>query len=285
MLALVIVAVAVVRRSAVDDDSPSREEPLLPLIRLDLRPRERPVIGVVGLEPGTGASTIAYNLATLVAVEGRVRGDREAARPLPVCLLSEGELATRLGLTAGPVRDYLKRHPGDVGDDFMELVSHDGPWLDLLCVPADRVGRRQLSRTVAVLRRRYDAVVIACGTQDRFLTAALAEEADLLLVCIGQQGRPIPAPMVASANALLLGRESKAILVQNRQPAGADFDRVLPEFEYRVELPDDPEVRHVEAIGRPWVLWHGSAAGRRLNEIARAALPRLFQPEVDVDAA
>jgi hypothetical protein len=284
LIAVLAVATAVGVRRGAPGEASVDEEPLMHPIAFQLHTRERPVVGVVGLQPEAGASTIAYNLATLVGVEGRVRGDPESARPLPVCLLSEGTFATNLGLSATPVREYLKRHPADVGDDLLALVTQTGPWLDALALPAQRIGRGQLSRIVAALRRHYDAVIVECDAADRFLAAALADEADLLLLCVRSQADGMPAETTAAANGLLVGRENKTVLLRNRQTAHPRRDHALSEFSYRVDIPDDPEAARLDAAGRPWILWHGSRAGGRLRELAMHALPRLFR-EAASDAA
>ena len=255
------------------------EEPFVRPIRFRLGTREGPVVGVIGLEPGCGASTIAYNLATLIAVEGRARGDGGTVRPLPICLLSEGAVSTRLGLSSATLSDYLRRHPGDLGEDFEASATSLGAWLYGMCLPSQRLGRGQLSRMIATLRRRHDVVVVECGAEDRFLAAALADEADLLIVCVGPQTEGTPAELAMAASGLLLGRENKTVLVINKATSASRHD-LLPEFVYRVDLPADHDVQRLDAAGRPWVLWPESAAAEQLRELARRVLPRLFSEEL-----
>jgi len=283
LLAIVAALAVVCSRPDTGAEVVDEEEPLLHSIRFRLGTRERPVVGVIGLEPGCGASTIAYNLSTLVAVEGRARADMGTVRPLPICLLSDGALSARLGLSSATLAEYLRGHPGDLGEALESLPVRVASLLDLLCLPPERLGRGQLSRMISGFRRRYDAVVIECGAQDRFLAAALADEADLLILCAGPQVEGRRADLAAAAAGFLLGRENKTILLLNRQ-SGPARDDVLPEFAYRVELPKDQEIQHLDLAGKPWVLWPRSRAAERLREFAGRVLPRLFPEELS-DAA
>ncbi len=261
------------------EQSLEEEEPLLRPIRFHLATRERPVVGVIGLEPGSGARTIAYNLTTLLGVEGRVRAGGGSTRPLPVCLLSEGPLPTRLGLSPVPLGDYLRRHPGDLGAEFDTLATSLGAWIHGTCLPSQRIGRGQLSRMIARLRRRYDAVIVECGAEDRFLAAAIADEADLLILCTQAPLGGTQAETSTTAAGLLLGRESKTVLVTNRLTAASRRD-AFPEFAYSVELPDDHVVQSLDGAGKPWVLRPESAAADQLRALARRVLPRVFPEEL-----
>src|SRR5437870_1608582 len=63
---IVLLGLAAVGSNSGDDEA--AEEPLLRPLRLPARVRDKPVLGVIGLEPEAGASTVALNAAVALAL-------------------------------------------------------------------------------------------------------------------------------------------------------------------------------------------------------------------------
>src|SRR5207248_6623205 len=128
-----------------DEEPAFEEEPFLPEPAAPSTWGRCPLIGLDGLEPEVGASSLAFNLAVLVAAEGLVvASDGGVRRPRPLCLLSEGALTEVLGLDPGPLERHLDRHSGLIGDDLIDVATRHLSGCELLCVPRGRVGRHQL---------------------------------------------------------------------------------------------------------------------------------------------
>src|SRR6202521_542554 len=111
-----IVAAVTVALSASWAPAPSLarvEEPLLLPPRLPMIRRDAPFIVVLGTAPKSGTTTLARNLAAIVATEGRsvrVPGHR----PRPLCLLDWPDALDADGI--GLAR-YLAAHPTGLPDD------------------------------------------------------------------------------------------------------------------------------------------------------------------------
>lgn len=251
------------------DERGREEEPLLHPVAVPTVVREKPLIGVVGLEDGAGATTIALNLSVAIALDGRTP---EGLRPLPVCLISDGALAARLGLSPEPVRERLARHAGRGVGGFPRPELRLAGLVDVLCLPSGEIGGARFGEMVTELRSWYDVIVAETSCRDRFLAAAMAEQADFAVACVGA-GSTVNSPV-----ALPLAPHKTALAI-NRQVAGGAFESMVPEIPYRFELPLDHSVELADRAGRPWVLWHESLAGERLREVARMSLPHSLSQE------
>jgi hypothetical protein len=274
---LAALAVTNTRRSKPAEEVAESEEPLLGRVMVPRCARDRPLVGVIGLEDGAGASTLAFNLAMVVAADSQRTDSSE--RPLPVCLLSEGGLADRLGLSAAPLRDYLSRHPGSLGEDVLAMAKRLGGLIDVICLPTGEIGGARLKRLVATLQRRYDLVVVEATARDRFLAAAVAEQADVVMGCVAARTRGMHAAGLGAVAALT--PEHKTVMVVNRQVEAGKRSAILPQLIYRVDIPLDPCVERADRAGRPWVLWHTSPAGIRMREITNRLLPQLMGSKVE----
>ena len=83
--------------------------------------RSRSPVTVVGLEPGTAASTLAFNLAVSLAVQGAVPDENKVRGARPLCLLVHGPLAQNLGLNARALEEYVSQHRHLVDRDLANL--------------------------------------------------------------------------------------------------------------------------------------------------------------------
>jgi len=96
------------------------EEPLLSPSHV-MACRSRSPVTVVGLEPGTAASTLAFNLAVSLAVQGAVPDENKVRGARPLCLLVHGPLAQNLGLNARALEEYVSQHRHLVDRDLANL--------------------------------------------------------------------------------------------------------------------------------------------------------------------
>jgi cellulose biosynthesis protein BcsQ len=256
------------------------EEPLLHPPQMPPITRATPVVTVLGTEPGSGASTLAFNLAALAAASGAVHraGQVHAARPL--CVLSEGRLSAALGLSSGPFTGYAADHPGYIRADVLDLVVSHLAGVDILCIGGAELESAQLPRLFELVRRQYDLVVFDCPLGLDRIAATAAHEADAVLV----SALPTPQSLAFASGWAVrfwdLGQERKTALVVNRISAQSKIDAELTAgFLYHGELPDDPAVGRMDDVSRPWVLRFDSTARESLDEIARALLPELLRAE------
>ena len=256
------------------------EEPLLHPPQMPPITRATPVVTVLGTEAGSGASTVAFNLAALVAAGGAVHRDGQVHAARPLCMLSEGRLCAALGLSSGPFAGYAADHPGYIRADVLDLVVCHLTGVDILCIGGAELESAQLPRLFELVRRQYDLVVFDCPLGVDRIAATAAHEADAVLV----SALPTP-PSVAVASSWAvrcwdLGQEQKTAVVVNRINAQSKIDRELTAgFLYHGDLPDDPVAGQMDEVGRPWVLGFESTARDGLDELARALLPELLHAE------
>jgi cellulose biosynthesis protein BcsQ len=269
---------AVLRPAA--DDLVGGEEPLLHQPQMPPITRVTPVVTVLGTEAGSGASTLAFNLAVLAAAGGAVHKDGQLHAARPLCMLSEGRLSAALGLSSGPFAGYAADHPGYIRADVLDLVVCHLTGVDILCIGGAELESAQLPRLFELVRRQYDLVVFDCPLGVDRIAATAAHEADAVLV----SALPTP-PSVAAASSWAvrcwdLGQEQKTAIVVNRMRTQSKMDQELTAgFLCHGELPDDPVAGQMNMVGRPWVLSFESGARESLDEVARALLPELLHVE------
>jgi len=251
----------------------STEEPLLARPRLPSIHRDAACITVLGVTPGSGASTIAANLAVLVASEGRLPTD-PAHRPRPLCLLNRVTAPDRLELDATAMSSYLAAHPWTVRDDMVELpVRHPTGAEFLACAPGTLNGV-ELRQRLPMLDRYYNLIIIDASREDRWMADAAMELADVIFLVSGSDGSPVHTVPRWLESIWALGYENKTVLVMNRRRAS---DPRPPRSGYRflLELPEDPVVAERDASSAAWATGKSSAA-RQLRAAARMLLPELM---------
>ena len=284
LLVLPLVATAVVGRLPNwPDESASEEEPYLPK---PTAPRCRgrcPLIGFMDLEPGAGASSIAFNLAVLTAVEGRpLTADGTARRPRPLCLLSEGQLTEVLDMDSDPVECHLDQNLGRIAEDLVDAAVRHPSGCELLCLPRGRVGRHQLRLLRLALDRYYDLVVVDCTAIDVDLREGVEDTADVLVAV------SLPSLRSADAGACLLegtatgSRLASTVLLINQARAQPHLlDELAIGFGHRAVLPHDHLVPEADRRALPWSLAPNCVSGRLLHEFAGQLLPDLFHEAED----
>jgi|GEM_PF-1940403 len=276
--ALAVVAFATVFGREPDDGMDlNLEEPLLPRPHMPSCNRPAPVISVIGLEPGSGASTVAFNLAAVIAAEGSVASDGEPPRALPVCVLSEGPLAAAVGVSSERLEQYLADHPGYLGRDVVGLAIGHPAGFDLLCIRAGQVESAQLPRLLDALRKEYDAVIFDCPYGAERLAWSAAHESDVVVLSALPTGSSASAAALWALRCWELGEENKTSVMVNRVKADSRLRAELTAgYHHRAQLPEDPLVATSDAAGQPWVLNWASSARAQLLEVARQMLPALF---------
>jgi Mrp family chromosome partitioning ATPase len=281
---LVVAAVAVTTRlMGAQEEIASEEEPFLPEPTAPPIRGNCPLVGFAGQEPGAGASSVAFNLAVVVAAEGLVVEDGAARRPRPLCLLSEGDLTERLGLDPGPLERHLHRHSGLIGDELVDVTTRHLSGCELLCVPRGMVARHQLRLLGMAIGRHYDLIVVDAAFDDDNLRVAVEDVADVLVA--------VTLPSLRSAEAatrLLEGgrrwRLAATGLLVNRSRAKTRPLDLAVGFGYLTALPDEPFVAEADLRGVPWSLALNSSCRRVLLRFARRLLPGLFEEAADAVA-
>jgi hypothetical protein len=246
------------------------EAPLLARPRLPATRHDAPFLVVVGVAPKCGASTLAVNLALLVATEGRPSGGR-AHRPRPLCLTAGSAAPDRLELDSNALDTYLAGHPTAARDDVVESMVRHASGAEFLACGESQPNAFQLRQMLPVLRRYYQCIVLDAWRDDQWTTDAAIDLADAVLLV--SAGHDTAALSRWAERIWLRGGEDKTILVVNRRRA---FEARPPTFgfQYTLELPEEPPRTSDELAMRAW--GRLSAAGRQLGTAARLLLPALF---------
>jgi hypothetical protein len=284
MLFVALAAVAAVARIPDRaEQNATEEEPLLPRPTAPRARGRSPLIGFVDLEPSAGASSLAFNLAVLAAVEGRplaVEGGT-ARRPRPLCLLSEGQLTEALGLESDPWRLHLDRNSGRVVEDLVDLALRHPSGCELLSVPPGRVARHQLRLLRQALDRHYDLVVVDCSTIDADLREGVEDTADVLVAVALASPRSADAAARVVEGAWRRARLATTVLLTNQVRAQDSLPSELPSFASTAVLPHEHVIPEADRRGLPWSLLPGCSAGRVLRELAAQLLPDMLSEGPD----
>jgi Mrp family chromosome partitioning ATPase len=256
---------------------PAAEEPLLTPGSLPAVLGRCPVIGLMGVESGVGATTLAFNLAVATAVEGRLPSTAtRSGRPRPICLLTEGALSESLGVSADALTDLLLQNVGRVPDEVVSLAKRHPSGVEMLALAPGKVNVEQLRRLLELLRRHYDAVVIDCPRGDLWLEEIVTQVVDALLIVA------LPTEKSAGESRRWLDRlwsqraEQRSAVVVNgrtvRQPP-ADVTRG---FVHSVHISAEVGVADLDSRGIPWILDLRLAPTRELKAVAGALMPGMF---------
>lgn len=278
VLAVVAATAVTARLRDQDEGSAIEEEPFLPEPTAPPIRGRCPVVGFAGLEPGAGASSLAFNLAVVAAAEGLVVEDGAARRPRPLCLLSEGELTGRLGLDPGPLERHLHRHSGLIGDELVDVTTRHLSGCELLCVPRGMVARHQLRLLGMAVGRHYDVIVVDAAFDDDNLRVAVEDVADVLVAVT------LPSVQSAEAASRLLegGRRWRlatiGLLVNRSRVRTRPLDLALG-FAHLAAFPDEPFVAEADLRAVPWSLAPNSSCRRVMLRFARRLLPGLFEED------
>jgi hypothetical protein len=236
-----------------DHDEPVLGPPRMPACR-----SPRPVVVLAGLEPLAGVSTLAFNLAVTVAVDGR--------RPRPVCLLRDSPLARALELAPRSLDGHLAGHRYRVGPDLVNLAVRHPSGCELLCIGG---ADERLSDLVAELAQHYDVVVVDGALGERPVMDVVTELADALVLVGLPSASSIRTAGIWMERVWATGLQDRTALVVNGVAACSPPPRELQlAFLFGAELPADPRVADMDREGTPWSLDRRRASSRQLAAIA-----------------
>ena len=283
LLVFAVAAAAVLRGRPREIAAAGEEEPLLAEPRLPKSRARCPLVSFVDLEPAAGASTIAFNLAVLLATEGRPRLENgRPRRPRPLCLLAEGALTEALGLGPEPMHEHLATYPGRVTQDIIDLAVRHASGCELLCVPRGQMGRHQLRLLRDVVERYYDALIVDCSSADSWLREGAEDVSDAILL-VGPPSAVSAEAAVRGAERALAGHRlaTTALLVNHIRAKQNLPEPMTAGFENVAQIPDDREIAPSDRQGIPWCLEALSPASLQLRQIATSLLPDVFIEERD----
>jgi pilus assembly protein CpaE len=235
---------------------------------------------------GTGKTTIAFNLAVAAAgqgvrtalvdaniqfgdLRGLLRAPREAPSmlDLPTDRISETDLA-----------DVLWRGPADID------VLFAPPRIEM----AEMVLTRDLEKTISLMRRLYELVIIDTGVGLDELTLALLDQADTILEIVTYDATTIRNTIAMAETFQKIGYPpSKVQYLVNRADASAGIDPAdlrqalgrEPEYKIRSE---GPIVGPASNNGSPFVTTEPNAGvSRDVIEVARLLVARAGGPARD----
>ena len=258
---------------------PTSAEPLIPPPSLPACRRASPVVALHALEPRSGSTTLAFNLAVHVATLGTVAGGR---RPRPVCLLIDGEMTTALGLDPAPLNSYFASHPASADESVADIAVRHPTGCELLCVGPDVLNGQRLRLLIPVLRRIYDLVVIDVPSGDRWLTDVAVETSDVALLITRPTLESASASAAWADRAWERGLEGKLAIIVNREAAGQPVPSTFMSALLHVAVvPDDQVVLRNDLRGFAWVLRFESRARMALTGFSHQLLPELLKREAD----
>lgn len=257
------------------------EEPYLPAPRAPRLRGRSLLVTFLDLEPGAGASSLAFNLAVLVAMEGRpVEQEGELRQPRSLCLLSQGQITRALDLAPEPMAHHLDRNSGRVVEDLIDLAWRHPTGCEMLCLPPGRVGRHQLRLLRHALDRHYDLVVVDCNVLDSTLREGVEDTSDALLAAALPSSRSHDAATRLLETRLRGSRLATTVLVLNQVRADdREMEELTAGFGYAAFFPYEHLIPEADRRGLPWALAPEPACGRVLRQLAHRLLPELLQEE------
>jgi MinD-like ATPase involved in chromosome partitioning or flagellar assembly len=243
------------------------------------------------LNGGSGRTTLATELACLLAARGRHRPSPDAApRPLRVALLDldlrSATVAVRLGIPHPTLWDYLMS--GDQGPGSLDrhMVIHPSGARALLGPP------KPLGQGAVVEPARVAEIVhrLECdGTH--FLIADVGADLGAVTTWVLSNAHDIYVVLTPTASGVQdayrstealrrLGLGGKLRYVVNRARPGVDLDEVMGDLGGRIAatIPFDPRVEEAENAHRIASLEGGGPAAEALAGLAAQVYPALGAP-------
>jgi hypothetical protein len=271
-----LVLLVITSRSIPELPVVAAEEPRLDRPRLTTGRSEVRVVTLDGLEPGSGATTLAFNLAVAIAADGEKPADAEADRAVrPACLLAESPLTTALGLDPRPLEERLAERPWDVRSDVVRLGVRHASGCVLFCLSGDRQPGDGVRRLIEQLDHHFDAVLIDGAVTEPDRNLALDRSHLLLLVALPTR-RSVEAAGRWIERVWGTRNETTTVMVVNRVPAWPPPPRELVlALHHLVLLPDEPRVPAFDRRGLPWSLDERLSVTLQLTRLTRLLFPTL----------
>jgi Mrp family chromosome partitioning ATPase len=277
---LVVAAATVAIHISVRAPSPSVSvgEPLLAAPRVPAIRRNSPFIVVLGVTPKSGASSLAFGLAFVLATQGRIA--KEPNRRLrPLCLLRSDDVPSGVSLDSQALEAYLRAQSSAVDDDVVDLAGRHPEGIEFLAMGREKPSASQLRQLLPVLRDHYDAIILDIPADDRWLATVSAELADAVFL-MWAPPTVDGTPQRWVDRLWGLGLEGKTILTIGRRRA-ADPSLAKQASQFVLEIPEDSAIRDRGDSDMAWAIANASAAGRQLRQAARSLLPDLFPQGAD----
>lgn len=251
------------------------------------------IITFFAAKGGTGRTTLATEVATLLAAKGRYRpSPAERAQPLRVALvdfdLSSANVSARLGLAqptmldyisdmagAGPdpdPRDYIVRHPASGLDVFL------GPSKCLSGDRADLVGIPQAAHILSALRAGgYHFVLIDIGASVDDLATYLLEAATLIYCVVTPTAGSVQSLYRGVEVLRRLGLGSKLRYVANKMRDGYSLQEPMGDLAgtLAARIPFDPAFDVAENRHQPLSLSSDGPARDAVVTLAASIYPAL----------
>ena len=239
------------------------------------------------LKGGSGRTTLATEVATVLAARGRHRTPDGAIRPLDVALLDldlrSATVAVRLGIAQPTLADYLT-HGGDPAHLDACMVRHSSGLRVLLGPPkpvASGPTALEPARVAEIVHRlerdgtQFTLIDVAADL-GAVTTWVLSAVHDIFVVITPTAGGVQDAYRTTEA-LRRLGAGHKLRYVVNRARTQPDLDEVMGDLGGRIAavIPYDPAVEDAENHHRQAALDGNTPAGAALHDLAALLYPSL----------
>ena len=243
------------------------------------------------LNGGAGRTTLATELACLLAARGRHRPATDASpRPLRVALLDldlrSATVAVRLGIPQPTLWDYLLS--GDQGPGALDrhMVTHGSGARALLGPPKPLTGGTAVEPArVAEIVHRLECdgthfILFDVGADLGAVTTWVLSAAHDIYVVLTPTASGVQDAYRSTEALRRLGLGSKLRYVVNRARPGIDLDEVMGDLGGRIaaSIPFDPRIEEAENGHRIASLDGGGPAAEALAGLAAQVYPALSAP-------
>jgi pilus assembly protein CpaE len=251
------------------------------------------IITFFAAKGGTGRTTLATEVAALLACKGRYRASpTENAQPLRVALidfdLSSANVSARLGLAQPTMLDYVSELAG-VGSDPDPrdyIVRHQPSGLDVFlgpskCLSGDRselVGIPQAARILSSLRADgYHFIVIDMGVSVGDLETYLLEAATLIYCVVTPTAGSVQSLYRGVEVLRRLGLGSKLRYVANKMRDGYSLNEPMGDLAgtLAARIPFDAAFDVAENRHQPLVLSSDGTTRQAILRLAASVYPAL----------
>ncbi|GAC1480245.1 MAG: hypothetical protein PVSMB9_04730 [Candidatus Dormibacteria bacterium] len=254
------------------------------------------VISFFSAKGGTGRTTLATEVATLLARKGRYKPSvAEPARALRVVLvdfdLSSANVSARIGLAQPTMLDYVADLGGAGADpdprDY--IVQHEPSKLDVFlgpskCLAGDRarlIGIPQAAHILSGLKTAgYHFIVIDLGASVGDLETYLLE-ATTQIYCVVTPTAGAVQSLYRGVEALRrIGLGTKLRYVANKMRAGYSLDEPMGDLggTFVARIPYDQAFDSAENRHEPLAMSLEGPTGTALSQLAAAIYPALERP-------
>ena len=254
------------------------------------------VISFFSTKGGTGRTTLATEVATLLARKGRYRASPAGpARGLRVVLvdfdLSSANVSARLGLAQPTMLDYVSNTAtiGGAPDPSDYVVRHQPSNLDVFlgpskCLSGDRarlVGIPQAALILSGLKKAgYHFIVLDLGASVGDLETYLLE-ATTQIYCVVTPTAGAVQSLYRGVEALRrLGLGTKLRYVANKMRDGYSLEEPMGDLggTFVARIPYDPAFDSAENHHKPLAMSLEGATGYALSQLAASIYPALEPP-------